>query len=121
MRRSVQHCRCWSVATNQSIIVSTNEHFGSGWVLLSRDDVRARIVSDRGLWFVEIGSTMGLEEWLDARLVLMEVGSNSEIGTDYDSMMLLCGLHAETSPKWEMLFLPATFGAVRASLSSREV
>ena len=97
------------------------DHFGSGWVLLLRNDIRVRIINDRGLWFVEIGSTVALEEWFDARLVLMEVGSNSEIGTDYESLTLLCGLLAETSAKWELLFLPTTFGAARAALRSREI
>lgn len=96
-------------------------HFGSGWVLLVRNDVRLRIVNDRGLWFVEIGSTAAPEEWFDARLVLMEIGSNREMGTNNESLTRLCGLLAETAPKWEVLFLPKTFATARASLRYREI
>src|SRR6266542_2995929 len=85
------------------------QHFGSGWVLLVRNDVRVRIVNDRGLSFVEIGSTAAPEERLDARLALREIGSNPATGTDYESLTRLCGLLAETAPKWEVLFLPTTF------------
>jgi len=98
------------------------QHFGSGWLLLMRNDARVRITNDRGLWFVEIGSTVAPEEWFDARLVLLEIGSNeAETGTDYESLKRLCKLLAETAPKWEVLFLPTTFVIARGSLRSREI
>jgi hypothetical protein len=97
------------------------QHFGSGWVLFVRNHVRVRIVNDRGLWFIEIGSMAAPEEWFDARLVLKEIGSNPEMGTNYQSLARLCGLLAETAPKWELLFLPTTFATARASLRSREI
>jgi hypothetical protein len=97
------------------------QHFGSGWLLLVRNDVRVRVVNDRGLWFVEIGSTAAPEEWFDARLVLMEIGcSQAEMRTDYQSLKDLCERLAETASKWEVLFLPTTFATARRSLRSRE-
>jgi hypothetical protein len=98
------------------------QYFGSGWLLLARNDMRVRIVNDRGLWFVEIGSGGASEEWFDARLVLMEVGSSkAEAGTDYPSLKRLCEILAETAPKWEVLFLSTTFATARRSLRSREI
>jgi hypothetical protein len=98
------------------------QHFGSGWVLFARDDVRLRIVNDRGQWFVEIGSSADPEEWFDARLVLAEVGSTEAIsGTDDIVLKSLCELLAETAPMWEVLFLSSTFTTARKSLRSREV
>src|SRR5258708_1507349 len=98
------------------------QHFGSGWILLMRNEVRARILNDRGLWFVEIGSTLAPEEWFEARLVLLEVGiTQTDTRTDYESLKRLCGLLAETAPKWEILFLRTTFATARRSLRSREI
>jgi hypothetical protein len=96
-------------------------HFGSGLLLLIRNEARVRIVNDRGLWFVEIGSAAAPDEWFDARLVLMEIGDSPEIETDYESLTRLVRQLAETSPKWEVLFLAATFATARASLRSREI
>ena len=98
------------------------QHFGSGWVLLVRGDVRIRIVNDRGLWFIEIGSSAAPDEWFDARLVLMEVGVGQvETATDSASFEVLCDLLAETASKWEVLFLSTTFSTARRSLRSREI
>lgn len=97
------------------------QHFGSGWVLLVKKDVRIRIVNDRGLWFVEIGSKVAPEEWFDARLVVKEIGCIPEMGTDLASLTRFCGLLTETAPKWEVLFLPATYATARRSLRAREI
>lgn len=98
------------------------QHFGSAWVLLVRGDVRIRIVNDRGLWFIEIGSAAATEEWFDARLVLMEVGvGQGETAPDYASLEVLCELLAEMAPKWEVLFHSTTFATARRSLRSRQM
>ena len=97
------------------------QHVGSGWVLLVCNDVRIRIVNDRGLWFVEIGSIAAPENWFDSRLVLSEIGNDqAEASTDGISLTRLCELLATTAPKWELLFLSTTFFTARKSLRSRE-
>lgn len=96
------------------------EHFGSGWVLLKRDEVRLRILNDRGQWFVEIGSEAAQEEWFDARLVLAEIGAAPCMGTDEAALEQLCRLLVDTAPRWEVLFLTATFATARKLLRARE-
>lgn len=98
------------------------QYFGSGWVMLTRSDVRVRILNDRGQWFVEIGSSAAPEEWFDARLVLSEIGDTEiNVTTDQDSVEALCRLLAKTGPRWESLFLQSTFAAARSSLRAREI
>lgn len=97
-------------------------HFGSGWVLLTRNDVRLRILNDRGQWFVEIGSSAAPEEWFDARLVLNEIGITPvHTSTDQAALETLCKLLADTAPHWEVLFLSTTFSTARRSLRAREI
>lgn len=98
------------------------KHFGSGWMLLERGDVRVRIVNDRGQWFVELGSAAAPDEWFDARLVLDEIGARSGgVGTDEMALQSLCRLLTETAPRWEVLFLRATFAVARRSLRERQI
>lgn len=99
------------------------EHFGSGWVLLTRNDVRLRITNDRGQWFVEIGSSAAPDEWFDARLVLSEIGIPPVAGTGTDEVALesLCKLLAEIAPRWEVLFLRSAFATARRLLRAREI
>jgi hypothetical protein len=98
------------------------QYFGSGWVLLERGDARVRVVNDRGQWFVELGSAAAPDEWFDARLVLNEIDAKPpDEGTDEAALEALCTLLAETSPRWEVLFLGATFTTARRSLRKREI
>lgn len=99
-----------------------DESFGSGWVLLTKNDVRLRILNDRGEWFVEIGSSLGPEEWFEARLVLSEIGaSQAGAGTDHSALIVLCEQLGETAPRWELLFLSSMFATARRSLRSKEI
>lgn len=98
------------------------QHFGSGWVLLERGDVRIRILNDRGQWFVEFGSAAAPDEWFDARLVLKEIDAKpQDDGTDERALESLCKLLTDTAPRWEVLFLRATFATARRSLRAREI
>lgn len=97
------------------------QHFGSGWVLLTRGDVRLRILNDRGQWFIEIGSLAAPEEWFDARLVLSEIGASGVQETDEAALESLCKVLAGTASQWEVLFLQSTFATARRSLRAREI
>jgi hypothetical protein len=98
------------------------EYFGSGWIVLARDDVRLRLTNDRGQWFAEIGSSADPEEWFDARLVLTEIGKPpASPGTDLVALESLCNLLAAVAPRWEVLFLRSTFASTRRVLRAREV
>jgi hypothetical protein len=98
------------------------EQFGNCWILLAAGDVRIRIVNDRGQWFVEVGSVAAPDEWFDARLVLDEVRAGArEGGTDEKALESVCRALIETAPRWELLFLRATFPTARRLLREREI
>ena len=75
--------RCGYRVTEQQ---TSEAHFGNGFVILTRDDVRVRVVNERGQWFVEIGSSSAPEEWFDARLVLSEIGVSAPQGTSESTL-----------------------------------
>lgn len=98
------------------------EHFGNGWVALSRGDACLRLVKERGQWFVDVGSSAAPEEWFDARLVLDEIGAtHEEAGTDEVALGALCNVLARTAAQWEVLFLRSTFATARKSLRTRQI
>lgn len=89
----------------------------AGTFTLAKSDVRVRIAGHLD-WVVEIGSDADPSEWYDSALVLCEIGVKQRPRAAHNEPTLtkLCELLAQHGPRWEALFLRATYPMARRSL-----
>ena len=99
-----------------------NKHFGNALLMVTRGSVRTRIIRERGLWFVEIGSTKDPREWFDARLILRLLRDTVDYSAPLDDNALSRLLLAlgQAVDKWEILFHDSVYPTTRAELKSLE-
>jgi hypothetical protein len=96
---------------------------GERIVFLAHDDVRMRILRERGQWFVDVGCVNHAGEWFDIRTVFRALGEATTDVPPEDDAGLAQFIReiAKQSPRWEAGFHKNKYPTLRRQLRALEI